>query len=100
MSPEHIIAMISSKRASDRWVAAREIATDPTAVDRDIIEAAYHAETIPQLKQRLEAALTSLGVSSAPNVEPPAGEAKAQYDEAYLQSLRHLNTSCLPPINS
>jgi signal transduction histidine kinase len=94
MTPEQFAALVSSKRSADRRLAGREIAANPTLVDRRVIEAAYYGETVPQIRQQFASALEALSAQAPVAAEPAAEQAKAIYDEAYVKSLRHL-TECL-----
>src|SRR5690348_15810296 len=100
MTPEQFSALVSSKRSADRRLASREIAANPTLVDRGLIEAAFYGETVPQIRRQFQAALEALSAEEpATAVEPPAKQARAIYDEAYVQSLRHVTERLLHQLN-
>lgn len=100
MTPEQFNALVSSKRSADRRLASREIAANPTLVERGIVEAAFYGETVPQIRKQFQAALEALSAQEPEsNVEPPAKQARAIYDEAYVQSLRHVTERVLHQLN-
>jgi signal transduction histidine kinase len=99
MTPEQFTALVSSKRSADRRLAGREIAANPTLVDRSVIEAAFYGETVPQIRQQFASALEALSAQAPVAAEPPAEQAKAIYDEAYVKSLRHVTERVLHQLN-
>lgn len=99
MTPEQVAALVSSKRSADRRLAGREIAANPTLVDRSVIEAAFYGETVPQIRQQFASALEALSAQAPVAAEPPAAQAKAIYDEAYVKSLRHVTECVLHQLN-
>ena len=90
MTPEQFSALVSSKRSADRRLAGREIAANPTLVDRSVIETAFYGETVPQIRQQFASALEALSAQASVAAEPPAEQAKSIYDEAHVKSLRHV----------
>lgn len=98
MTPEQFNALVSSKRSADRRLAGREIAANPTLVDRAVIEGAFHREPVPQIRQHFAAALEKL-IARAPATEPPAAQAKAIYEEAYLKAVRNVTECVLHQLN-
>jgi signal transduction histidine kinase len=99
MTPEQFCALVSSKRSADRRLAGREIAANPTLVDRSVIEAAFYGETVPQIRQQFASALEALSAQASVATEPPAEQAKSIYDEAYVKSLRHVTERVLHQLN-
>jgi signal transduction histidine kinase len=99
MTPEQFVALVSSKRSTDRRLAGREIAANPTLVDRSVIEAAFCGETVPQIRQQFAAALETLSAQAPAAAEPLAEQARAIYDEAYVKSLRHVTERVLHQLN-
>jgi signal transduction histidine kinase len=99
MTPEQFSALVSSKRSADRRLAGREIAANPTLVDRSVIEAAFHGETVPQIRQQFASALEALSALASIVAEPAAEQAKSIYDEAYVKSLRHVTERVLHQLN-
>ena len=99
MTPEQFAALVSSNRSADRRLAGREIAANPTLVDRRVIEAAFYGETVPQIRQQFASALEALSAQAPVAAEPPADQAKAIYDEAYVKSLRHVTERVLHQLN-
>jgi signal transduction histidine kinase len=99
MTPEQFTALVSSKRSADRRLAGREIAANPTLVDRSVIEAAFYGETVPQIRQQFASALEALSAQAPVAAEPPAEQARAIYDEAYVKSLRHVTERVLHQLN-
>ncbi len=99
MTPEQFTALVSSKRSADRRLAGREIAAKPTLVDRSVIEAAFYGETVPQIRQQFASALEALSAQEPVAPEPPAKQARAIYDEAYVKSLRHATERVLHQLN-
>jgi signal transduction histidine kinase len=99
MTPEQFAALVSSKCSADRRLAGREIAANPTLVDRSVIEAAFYGETVPQIRQQFASALEALSAQAPVAAEPPAAQAKAIYDEAYVKSLRHVTECVLHQLN-
>src|ERR1700751_4745583 len=98
MTPEQFKALVSSKRSADRRLAGREITLNPTLVDREVIEGAFHRESVPQIRQQFAAALESL-YALAPAQEPPAKEAKAIYEEALVRATRNVTEQVLHQLN-
>lgn len=99
MTPEQVTALISSKRSADRRLAAREIAANPSLVERSVIEAAYHSEAVPQIRQQFAAALEALNSQGAVPAEPEAAQARAIYDEAFLRAMRTVTERVLHQLN-
>jgi signal transduction histidine kinase len=98
MTPEQFKALVASKRSADRRLAGREIAANPTLVDRAVIEGAFHREPVPQIRQQFAAALGTLN-AQAPAAEPAAEQAKAIYEEAYVKSVRNVTERVLHQLN-
>lgn len=99
MTPEQAAAMISSQRSADRRLAGREIAANPRLIDRAVIEAAYHHETVPQIRQQFKTALKAL-LEAAPQVaEPNEDQARAIYEEASLRATRTVTERILHQLN-
>lgn len=99
MTPEQFTALVTSKRSADRRLAGREIAANPTLVGRPVIEAAYHSEAVPQIRQQFAAALEALNEKEPAATEPPAEQAKAIYDESYLKAMRTVTERVLHQLN-
>jgi hypothetical protein len=95
MTPEQFIALVSSKRSADRRLAGREIASNPALVERVVIEAAFHNEAVPQIRQQFALALEMLDAQKPQPAEPPAEQARAIYDEAFLKAMRTVTQSVL-----
>jgi len=99
MTPDQAIAMISSQRSADRRLAGREIAANPALVERAVIEAAYHHETVPQIRQQFGAALKSLNAELPKAAEPDENQARAIYEEASLRATRTVTERILHQLN-
>jgi signal transduction histidine kinase len=99
MTPEQFKALVSSKRSADRRLAGREIAGNPTLVNRSVIEGAYHRETVPQIRQQFGAALEALNAQSPQPPEPAAEQAKEIYNEAYVKAVRRVTERVLHQLN-
>ncbi|MCK1480740.1 sensor histidine kinase [Bradyrhizobium sp. 197] len=99
MTPEQFTALVTSKRSADRRLAGREIAANPGLVERAIIEAAYHNESVPYIRQQFAAALEALNASQPAAEEPPAEQARAIYDEAFLRAMRTVTERVLHQLN-
>lgn len=99
MTPDQAAAMISSQRSSDRRLASREIVANPTLVERVVIEAAYHHETVPQIRQQFGAALKALNAQRRKVAEPNEGQARAIYEEASLRATRTVTERILHQLN-
>ncbi|HEV7290104.1 ATP-binding protein [Sphingomonas sp.] len=99
MTPDQALAMISSKRSADRRLAGREVAANPTLVDRAVIEAAFHHETVPQIRQQFGAALKALNAVGPKVAEPDEDQAKAIYEEALLRATRTVTERILHQLN-
>jgi len=99
MTPDQAIALISSPRSADRRLASREIATNPKLVERSIIEAAYHRETVPQIRQQFGTALKALGGRRQKFSEPDEGQVRVIYEEALLRATRTVTERILHQLN-
>jgi nitrogen fixation/metabolism regulation signal transduction histidine kinase len=99
MTPEQFTALVTSKRSADRRLAGREIAANPTLVERPVIEAAYHSEAVPQIRQQFAAALEALNAKDPVAAEPPAEQARAIYNEAFLKAIRTVTERVLHQLN-
>ncbi|WP_172803679.1 HAMP domain-containing histidine kinase [Bradyrhizobium embrapense] len=99
MTPEQFTALIASKRSADRRLAGREIALNPTLVERAVIEAAYYSETVPQIRQQFGSALETLNASMPMAAEPAAEQAREIYDEAFLKAMRTVTERVLHQLN-
>jgi len=99
MTPAQVTAMISSQRSSDRRLASREIAANPRLLARAVIEAAYHHETVPQIRQQFGSALKTLDAERPTAAEPDEGQARAIYDEASLLATRTVTERILHQLN-
>ena len=95
MTPQQVKALLSSKRSADRRLAGREITANPKLVSRAVLEAAWHNKTVPQIRNQFAAALGALDAKKRPVGEPPAKQAKAIYDEAFLRAMRTVTQSVL-----
>lgn len=98
MTPEHFKALVSSKRANDRRLAARAVAADPALVDRAVIEGAYYREMVPQIRQQFSVALETLD-AKVQAAEPPAKQAKELFDQAHLKAVRTVTEQVLHQLN-
>lgn len=99
MTPDQVVAMITSQRSTDRRLAGREIAANPTLVDRAVIEAAFHHETVPQIRQQFGAALEALNAGRPKVAEPDEDQARAIYEEASLRATRTVTERILHQLN-
>lgn len=99
MTPEQFTALVTSKRAADRRLAGREIAANPTLVERAVIEAAYHNESVPQIRQQFAAALEALSAGEPAATEPGAEQARQIYDDSYLKAMRTVTERVLHQLN-
>lgn len=99
MTPDQAAAMISSQRSADRRLAGREIAANPKLVERAVIEAAYHHETVPQIRQQFGAALKALNAARPKVAEPDEDQARAIYEEASLRATRTVTERILHQLN-
>jgi signal transduction histidine kinase len=99
MTPEQFKALVTSKRSSDRRLAGREIASNPTLVERAVIEAAFHGEAVPQIRQQFAAALEALNAKKPAAAEPPAEQAREIYEEAFLRAMRTVTERVLHQLN-
>lgn len=99
MTPNEAVVMISSQRSSDRRLAGREITANPRLVKREVIEAAYHRETVPQIRQQLGTALKILDAEKPKVSEPDEGQARAIYDEAFVRATRTVTERILHQLN-
>jgi signal transduction histidine kinase len=99
MTPDQAAAMISSQRSADRRLAGREVSANPKLVDRAVIEAAYHHETVPQIRQQFGAALKALNAAGPKVAEPDENQAKAIYEEALLRATRTVTERILHQLN-
>lgn len=99
MTPDEFKALVSSKRSADRRLAGRAVAANPRLVDRQIIEGAFHRETVPQIRQQFGSALEALEVQTAPSQEPPAKQAREIYDQAYVAAVRAVTETVLHQLN-
>jgi signal transduction histidine kinase len=99
MTPEEFSALVSSKRSADRRIASRAIVEDPTIVERAVLEGAYHRESVPQIRQQFAAALEKVNGNISVATEPPAEQARAIYDEAYIKAVRTVSEQVLHQLN-
>ena len=99
MTPEQAAAMISSQRSADRRLASRELAVNPRLVEQSVIEAAYHHETVPQIRQQFGIALKTLNAARPKVAEPDEQQARAIYEEASLRATRTVTERVLHQLN-
>lgn len=99
MSPEQFAALVSSPRSADRRLAAREVAGNPTLVERAAIEAAFHGETVPQVRQQFGAALKLLDAARPKAAEPDVEQAREIFEEASVRAMRTVTERILHQLN-
>jgi signal transduction histidine kinase len=94
MTADELKALVTSRKSADRRLAARELAANPKAVDRALIEAAFHQERIPQIRLLFTEAIRTLDQGTA-SPEPAATQAKEIYDDAYVSAVRRVTERVL-----